>query len=166
MKKFLLSVALCSASLIANAEVFIGGLAGIAYSDETFSMMFAPCIGYEFNEKMAIGTGVGFGVYDGDGYAVVNPFLRFTPCQNERVAFDLKLQSNMQFDEGESYALIGISPCVRAKLSEHWQLACDFGLVGIECYGGCTPSFSIKNCNVNAAILYKFGKKSEKKDNQ
>ena len=55
MKKYLLAATLCATSFIANAEAFIGGLAGFAYSNEIFTMSFAPCIGYEFNDKFAIG---------------------------------------------------------------------------------------------------------------
>lgn len=158
MRKLLLASVLCVTSFVTKAEVFIGGLAGVAYSDETFSMTFEPYIGYEVNEKFAIGIGGGFSKYDEDTYGVLNPYLRFTPCQNDRVAFDLKLQSQMQFYDGETYALIGVSPCIRAKLSDHWQLSSDFGILGVECYEGCTPAFALKNVNVNVAILYRFGK--------
>lgn len=162
MKKYLLTAALYATSLIANAEAFIGGLAGFAYSNETFTMSFAPCIGYEFNEKFAIGTYGGVSVYDGDAYGLINPFLRFTPCQNGRIAFDLKIQSNIEFDEGEVLSLNGISPCLRAKISDKLEIASDFGIFGFQCYGGeCTPSVSLKNVNVNATIIYKLGNKSK-----
>lgn len=158
MRKLLLASVFCVTSLVTNAEVFIGGLAGVAYSNETFSMTFEPNIGYEFNDKFAIGIGGGFSMYDEDTYGVLNPYLRFTPCQNDRVAFDLKLQSEMQFLDGDSYALIGVSPSIRAKLSDHWQLSSDFGIFGVECYEDCTPAFALKNVNVNVVILYRFGK--------
>lgn len=166
MRKILLTTALCFTSYVANAEVFVGGLAGMAYSDETFSMTFEPYLGYEFNEKFAIGTGGGFSLYDGDAYGLLNPYLRFTPCQNDRVAFDLKLQSNMQFGDGDTYAIIGVSPGIRAKLSDHWQLSSDFGIFGVECYGGCSPAFALKNVNVNVAILYRFDRKSKDSENK
>ena len=75
MKKYLLAATLCATSFIANAEVFIGGLAGFAYSNEIFTMSFAPCIGYEFNDKFAIGSYGGVSVYEGDAYGLINPFL-------------------------------------------------------------------------------------------
>lgn len=158
MRKFLLASALCVTSYVANAEVFVGGLAGVGYADETFSMTFEPYVGYEFNEKFAIGMGGGFSMYEDETFGIMNPYFRFTPCQNDRIAFDLKLQSTMEFYRHETAAIIGISPSLRAKLSDHWQLSSDFGIFGVECYEGCSPAFALKNVNVNVAVLYKFGK--------
>ncbi len=162
MKKYLLAATLCATSFIANAETFIGGLAGFAYSNEIFTMSFAPCIGYEFNDKFAIGSYGGVSVYEGDAYGLINPFLRITPCQNDRIAFDLKIQSNIEVNEGEALSINGISPCLRAKISNKLEIASDFGIFGFQCYGGeCTPSVSLKNVNVNATIIYKLGNKSK-----
>lgn len=88
--KHLLSVLLISlVALSAKAQIFAGANAGVAYSNEVFSMAAEPYIGYEFNDKVAAGTGVGIEVFDGEAAAIFNPFIRFTPWQNEMIALNV-----------------------------------------------------------------------------
>lgn len=96
-------------------------------------------------------------------YGVVNPFVSFTPCQNDRVAFDIVVQSEIIFMDGSPLSTSGVAPCLRMKLSDNLELLTDLGIFGITAYEGeVFPALAIKNLNVGATINYIIPKKEKK----
>lgn len=161
MKKFTTTLALTLCTILCNAEAFVGGLFGVSYCEE-FEMTVLPSAGYQFNDYFALGAGVGVTVVD-EPYGVVNPFVSFTPCQNDRVAFDIVVQSEMIFIDGSLLSTSGVAPCLRMKLSDNLELLTDLGIFGITAYEGeVSPALAIKNLNVGATINYIIPKKEKK----
>lgn len=161
MKKFITTLALTLCTILCNAEVFVGGLFGVSYSEE-FEMTVLPSAGYQFNDYFALGAGIGVTVVD-EPYGVVNPFISFTPCQNDRVAFDIVVQSEIIFIDGSPLSTSGVAPCLRMKLSDNLELLTDLGIFGITAYEGeVSPVLAIKNLNVGATINYIIPKKEKK----
>ena len=120
-------------TVLCNAEVFIGGRVGVTV------------------------------VNDLTPYGVVNPFVSFTPCQNDRVAFDIVVQSEIIFMDGSPLSISGVAPCLRMKLSDNLELLTDLGIFGITAYEGeVSPALAIKNLNVGATINYIIPKKEKK----
>lgn len=145
MKKFITTLALTLCTILCNAEVFVGGLFGVSYSEE-FEMTVLPSAGYQFNDYFALGAGVGVTVVN-EPYGVVNPFISFTPCQNDRAPLSMS----------------GVAPCLRMKLSDNLELLTDLGIFGITAYEGeVSPALAIKNLNVGATINYIIPKKEKK----
>ena len=163
MKKFITTLALTLCTILCNAEVFVGGLFGVSYSEE-LEMTVLPSAGYQFNDYFALGAGVGVMVIDDPTpYGVVNPFVSFTPCQNDRVAFDIVVQSEIIFIDGSPLSTSGVAPCLRMKLSDNLELLTDLGIFGITAYEGeVSPALAIKNLNVGATINYIIPKKEKK----
>lgn len=161
MKKFITTLALTLCTILCNAEVFVGGLFGVSYCEE-LEMTVLPSAGYQFNDYFALGAGVGVTVVD-EPYGVVNPFVSFTPCQNDRVAFDIVVQSEIIFIDGSLLSTSGVAPCLRMKLSDNLELLTDLGIFGITAYEGeVSPVLAIKNLNVGATINYIIPKKEKK----
>lgn len=161
MKKFITTLALTLCTILCNAEVFVGGLFGVSYSEE-FEMTVLPSAGYQFNDYFALGAGVGVTVVN-EPYGVVNPFISFTPCQNDRAAFDIVVQSEIIFIDSSPLSMSGVAPCLRMKLSDNLELLTDLGIFGITAYEGeVSPALAIKNLNVGATINYIIPKKEKK----
>lgn len=58
MKKVLVSLAMACATT-AQAQVFLGGTGRIGYTNDVFVLGIVPEVGYEINEKWAVGAGLG-----------------------------------------------------------------------------------------------------------
>ena len=152
-------MALSVAAIASKAQTtFLGGNIGFAYTNEVFSMTILPQIGYEFNDKVAIGAGAGVSVYDGESSDIFDPYLRFNIWNNESVFFDVKARDLITVYDGVSEQLVGLCPALRVRLSEKWELDTDFlGTFGAYIYDGdASAAISLKNVNVNATIIYRF----------
>lgn len=135
---------------------FAGGTAGVAYSDETFSMLIMPQGGYEFNDKWAAGLGVGCYCVDEDFFAEVNPYIRYTVKKFEKFAVDAKL-SALGLYGYRAITEVGIGPSARFFISDKWTVSADCGLVGVSINdGNIDPLFSVKTSNVTMSLLYRF----------
>ncbi len=158
MKKILLFFVVLVSALSARSQtVYMGGTAGIGYSDESFQLHLLPSVGYEFNEKFAVGMGVGYEYIYEESAAIINPYLRFTPWHNDNLSFDLKAQAWIFCGSFETSTLMGITPSFRYKLSEKWEIATDLGTLGVMIVEGESyASVVVKNVNVNASIMYRF----------
>ena len=92
MKKFFLGLAISVISISANAQVYVGGGLGFSSVKEahhedvdvdtktTFSLV--PEIGYQLDEKLAVGVGLGYshskyGDLKGDAFSI-EPYARYT----------------------------------------------------------------------------------------
>ena len=89
MKKIVLLLLVVCATVSMNAQVYVGGTAGFWSNDkddaDETSFVIAPEIGYNFNEKWAIGAelGYGYGKKQGvkDDALFINPYARYTYCE-------------------------------------------------------------------------------------
>ena len=159
MKKILSILALALFfSATSQARFFLGGTAGIAYS-KYFTFALVPQVGYEINDKWAIGTGLGVELVSNDRntevYGDIMPFGRYNIWNNSHVFIDLKAKADMAI--GEYFiANIGFAPSIRFKFHSHWDASADLGLFGAN-YDGYqwNPAFGIAT-NVNLNVTYTF----------
>ncbi len=160
MKKiFVILFALCAVS--AQAQLFVGGSGKIGYSNDTFSVGLLPEVGYEINDRWAVGVGLGLETITCDGdsevFGLANPFVRFTAWQNDRIALDVKGISMMEFQREFFAANIGVRPSVRFKVNDHLHFYTDFGLIGAtDNNGDWDGAFLFNAMNANLGISYKF----------
>lgn len=159
MKKFFLTfAALCAMS--AQAQLFVGGTGRFGYADNTFVLSALPEAGYEFNEYWAVGGSLGFSMAAHDGvytYGVVEPFVRFTPWHNERIALDIKGGAEFTFSDYLAGCELGFRPSMRFFVNDHFDVFADLGLIGVS-YDGedWSPAFLVTGCNVHLGVSYKF----------
>lgn len=157
MKKILLTCTLLGGIASANAQCFIGGSAGISYYNEIFSSAFLPTIGYEIDDKWAVGMSIGFETYDDESAFDLMPFLRYNMWNNETIFFDLKAEDNIYINDGTTAQNIGIAPSLRCRFAERWEAAADVGFLGVNiCDGESNFDFSAKSTNLLLSIFYKF----------
>lgn len=160
MKKILvLLVALCAMS--AQAQVFLGGTGRIGYANEMFTLGIVPEVGYEINEKWAVGAALGMSMVAADGdsevLGVAEPFVRFTPWQNKRLAFDIKAMGEMYFQNVLWEAEVGLRPSLRFFINDHLDATVDFGLIGASCNGDSwRGAFLVNAMSTQLGIAYKF----------
>lgn len=156
MKRIIFTLVFAAVLFTSKAQIFVGGNAGLAYSDEIFSSTIMPVVGYQITDKLAVGTGAGISIYDGESTTVFEPFVRLTAWENERVAFDVNVLSQIQLGD-VTYSLTGLAPSFRFKINNRWEVTSDFGIIGAECFDGdWFAAVAVKNVGVNATILYKF----------
>ena len=161
MKKIVMMLlVLASMSVKVNAQWFVGGTGGIGYFGDHFGFEVAPMGGYEFNDRWAVGLGVGFGAAftddGGNGYGILNPYGRFNCWNNGKLFVDVKGEIDMRLKRNVS-AYVGFSPSLRYAINEHWQLSADVGRVGANIYnGGADPYFGVTGRDVNLNLIYKF----------
>ena len=139
---------------------FVGGTAEIGYSG-TFNLAIEPIFGYEFNDRVAIGTGIG-PVYSeakgiSDVVGVVEPFVRLCAWHNDIVFIDFKVTAGVGFNNELILVQTGVRPSLRVRLNEHWEVSADLGLFGAQCvYGDWTPVVGIGATSAGVWFAYRF----------
>lgn len=138
MKKILaIMFVLCAVNAQAQIEnLYVGGNAKLGYAEDTFQFGLLPEVGYEINERWAVGTNVGFTTNAHKGgdtitMGAVGPYARFTAWQCERVAIDVKGGVDLRFGKNVFATEIGFRPSVRFFVNDHYEIAADLGLVGL-----------------------------------
>ena len=157
MKKiFLLMLVLTGFCSNASAQFFVTGTAGLGYRNESFSMTLLPGCGYEFNDRWAVGTGLGLFLADEEARGVVNPYVRFNCWNNSRLFFDLKATSEIVFGDGTN-TFVGLRPSMRYAFSDHLQLSADVGLLGLDIDNGATSAaVGFATSGIDVSVIYKF----------
>lgn len=144
-----------------KGHVFIGGTAEIGYAGN-FTFAVEPIIGYEFNDRVAIGTGIGPIVAAGGGVTVamgvVEPFIRLCAWHNDIVFIDFKATAGIGFNEEMQLCQVGVRPSLRVRLTEHCEMAADIGLFGAQYTydGGWTPAIGITATSAGLWFAYRF----------
>ena len=140
MKKiFLLMLVLAGFCANVSAQFFVTGTAGLGYRYESFSMTLLPGCGYEFNDRWAVGTGLGLFLADEEARGVVNPYVRFNCWNNSRLF------------------LVGLRPSMRYAFSDHLQLSADVGLLGLDIDNGATSAaVGFATSGIDVSVIYKF----------
>lgn len=156
MRRYLLLVFLIACSCLdSNARWFVGGTFGTGYRNETFQLVFKPQAGFEFNDRWAVGLAGGLAFNNGDVMDIVNPYVRFNCWNNRSFYIDVKASADMIISK--STFLVGFKPSLRYAFNDHWQLATDVGIIGIDIDDGDVSSaFVASASNVELALIYRF----------
>ncbi|MDE5787546.1 MAG: hypothetical protein K2H79_03250 [Bacteroidaceae bacterium] len=159
MRKILMVIlVLAGMSGEASAKWFLAGGANLGYLKDHFGFVLKPSAGYEFNDRWAVGIGLGMGFATGDnGYGYVEPYVRFNCWNNDKVYLDLKGRGEFLFNEGLGGGQIGITPSIRCSLNDHWQLYGDVGLFGTEYLDDkWRPAMGVGSLGIAAGVIYNF----------
>lgn len=160
-----------------KSALFIGGTAAIGYTG-LFNIALEPIIGYEFNDRIAIGTGAGMvaAIYAQNSYSlklprrakssssynyvmgIVEPFVRVCAWHNDVVFIDFKATAGIGFTDKLELCQVGVRPSLRVRLTEHCEMAADIGLFGAQYTSdqGWTPAIGISATSVGLWFAYRF----------
>lgn len=143
-----------------EGHVFIGGTAEIGYS-YSFQFTLEPVFGYEFNDRIAIGTGVGPLIAVGDGgsivMGIVEPFIRLCAWHNDRVFIDFKTTAGIGFTNTIEMLQVGIRPSLRVRLTEHWEMSADLGIFGAQYNNnGWAPAIGVGATTAGVWFTYRY----------
>lgn len=161
MKKIFMTLVAVILAVCANAQVFIGGTAGISSvksageGNET-AYKIIPEIGYDIDSDNSIGIAFGFGRgssnigYDGfnpatanidQKYATINPYFRYKIASIKSISLYSELGfSYTHYNDLGNLITIGIRPVVAFNVSKHVMLVSKIGFLGYK-------SFSPKSDN-------------------
>jgi hypothetical protein len=148
MKKIMMIAAMMVAAVSANAQVYVGGGVGVATSsydgNSTTVWSIIPEIGYNINDKWAVGTVIGYGETKTKVNGVketvktfqVAPYARYTFVKWENVNLFVDGTVGYQY---ENYAgvktntfAIGFKPGVAVNLNEKLSFVAHVGFLGYE----------------------------------
>jgi len=145
MKKIVMLLFVVCAAMTVSAQVYMGGTAGFWRNDkddaDETAFAIAPEIGYNFNEKWAIGSELGY-VYSKNVNAsgkentfFIAPYARYTYCETGIVRLFLDggfgIGSTKIGDgDRETGFEIGIKPGVAIKLNDTFSLITKVGFLG------------------------------------
>lgn len=161
---FLATVALSDKAFAQNAQqgtFFLGGSGQMGYGG-VFNFSFEPIAGYEFNDRWAIGTGLGVVLSASGGYTAVlgiaEPFLRFCVWHNDLFFIDLKATGAVGFNYSLQLCQLGIRPSLRFRLSDHCDMAADIGLFGAQytTSNGWQPAIGLTTTSIGLWFAYRF----------
>ena len=144
MKKIVFFLSLVAISLTCrnmNAQTpYLGGSLTAAYNNY-FKLDSHFLGGYEFNDKWAVGGGIGLDLtaYDGAvaaGFLAV--YVRYTPWHNDVLFTDIKWRTETLIGNGASIdgADIGLCGSLRFRVNEHIDIFTDFLPLGVRYSGG------------------------------
>jgi len=159
MKKRLLVLLVATVTFSINsfAQFFVGGTLGFGYRNSTFGMRVKPNVGYEFSDRWAVGLGAGFDLVDDEVAGILNPFVRFNCWNNTNLFLDLKASGDVVFNGESSSAFVGLKPSVRYAFNDHWQVAADVAVLGLDIHDGeCKPAFVFSASSVELTLHYLF----------
>ena len=138
MKRVIFILVLSLACLKISAQTpYIGGSVTLAYTGgfKSDTQFFG---GYEFNDKWALGGGLGFDLvaHESDVIAggLLGAYLRFTPWHNDILYTDIKWRTEVLLRDGEGVdaADIGLCGSLRFRLNDHIDIFTDFIPVGVR----------------------------------
>ena len=144
-----------------KGHFFLGGTAEIGYTG-VFQFALEPVFGYEFNDRIAIGTGIGPIVAAGKGTSVVmgvvEPFVRICAWHNEIVFIDFKATAGIGFTDIMQMCQLGVRPSLRVRLTEHFEMSADIGLFGAQyTYGaGWNAAVGVGATSAGLWFTYRF----------
>lgn len=144
MKKGLLVLVVLLATLAVKAQgVYVGGSFSIwrASTENSTSFMIAPEIGYNFNEKWALGAELGYshdylkGAYINS--LAVAPYIRWSYYQNDIVRLFLDGTAAIGFNKVKDsdttkFGQIGLRPGIAVKLNDHFSFIAKYGFLGYQ----------------------------------
>lgn len=167
MKKIVLILSLAVLSLtgqrLSAQTPYVGGSLTLAYVDHfKFDQHFYG--GYEFNDKWAVGGGLGLDAATyGNGHGVVGGFLaayaRFTPWHNDLLYADIKWRTELTLQDsvGVAGADLGFVGSLRFRINRHFDVFTDFVPLGVRFYDDETyPLVGILGNGCSLGVHYRF----------
>ena len=139
---------------------YVGGSLQAAYT--TF-FDFRPHFlgGYEFNDKWAIGGGIGLDLTATSNNTYVASFLgvyvRYTPWHNDFFFTDIKWRTEAILKDGINGADIGLLGSLRFRVSNHIDIFTDYLPVGVRySRDDATPFIGILSNGCTLGLHYRF----------
>ena len=140
MKRFLLLVVVVLSTLTASAQFYVGGSLGVWRNTtlECTEFEIAPGLGYEFNEKWAVGGEIGYallsGVYSKFELA---PYARFSYYHNNLVKLFLDMGFGVAANKPahrdcSAGFQIGVQPGLAVMLNKHFSILAKVGFLGYD----------------------------------
>lgn len=164
MKKILVFALLLSATITSHAQGgwFFGGSAGLGFRNY-FIASGEAWVGYEFNDWVALGSGLGAVVCAGrNGFfevtGIAEPFIRASVWHNESVSVDLYALGGFEFTDELKLCQVGLRPSIRFRVSDNVDMAIDLVVLGAQ-YSpefGWRPSLSFTSLNGGFRLAYHF----------
>ena len=158
MKKIvMLMLVMASMSVKVNAQWFVSGSAAFGYLNDQFVLDLRPTAGYEINDRWAVGLGIGMGIRSRDAFGVFDPYARFNCWNNSKFFVDVKGEAKFFFGSEWINANVGFVPSLRVAINDHWQVAGDFGLFGVQFFEDfARPAFGFTTTGAEISAIYKF----------
>lgn len=190
MKKVILAALVAVASLSASAQVYVGGQLGFATgkagdgADNTMKFTIAPEIGYNINEKFAVGIAIGFTTQNGSFYGanpVTNepvegipmsatkfaksascfsfaPYARYTFAKTGIASFfvDGGFAASFYNNDGGNVWNISVRPGVKLSASEKVDFVASIGALGYTFASEKAGKFNVFGLGVDNTAI-KFG---------
>ncbi len=173
MKKFLMTVAFVATSVIASAQVYVGGGVSFHSTDDgvesSTEFGIIPEVGYQLNEKWGVGLELGYlSQKDGDVTTVsIAPYARYTFVNWGKVSLFADGQFQFaQIDTEGSYKVnawsIGVRPGLKVALTDRLSAVTKVGWLGYTSakgdYDGAEAAtdfgFDIDGSNVQFSLYY------------
>ena len=135
MKKVILVLALALFGFTAHAQFYVGGTLHFATLGDGDGAVFgiAPEVGYCINDRMAVGTGLGFEFGGGPAIMSIDPYFRFFFADWGPVRFFADGHFNFSAalsDEGGSGWGVGVRPGFSVGLNDHFALVSHLASIG------------------------------------
>lgn len=142
MKKGLLLMVVMLATIAVKAQdIYVGGSFNLWRNStgNTTSFKVAPEIGYNFNEKWALGAELDYSHNYEKGMTtnsvIVAPYIRWSYCENDAVRLFLDGTAAIGFvkvKDGNTTKTgqIGLRPGIAFKLNDHFSFVAKYGFLG------------------------------------
>ena len=168
MKRFLLLVVVVLSTLTASAQFYVGGSVGLwrDTSIDRTEFEIAPGLGYEFNEKWAVGGEIGYALLSGVyNKFEIAPYARFSYYHNNLVKLFLDMgfgvsANKLKHADCEAGFQIGVQPGLAVMLNKHFSILAKVGFLGYDDeYTDMKSSgfgFFLKGGNLSFGVEYTF----------
>lgn len=178
MKKVIFVAVLAITSIVANAQVWMGGSLGLNFTTPDYddaetmtTFTIAPEVGYTLNDKwdIAIAINEQFASYDGESAnsISVEPYARYTFAKNGNVSFfvdggfgvgSTEFDNDGFYDSSRTEWYIGIRPGIKVALSEKVGLVAKLGFLGYQNVEDAYESFgfSVNNNSLTFGMYWSF----------
>lgn len=175
MKKLFFTLMVAVLSLTASAQVYVGGEANLwrNYDANTTSFAIQPEIGYNLNEKWAIGTTVGYVHLYILGMkvngATIAPYARYNYAKLGPInlfldgGFGLNTYKIKKSDTSNNGWQIGIMPGLAVNVSEKLSFIAHIGFLGwrdsdddISAFGENGIGFKLSGNDLRFGLIYNF----------
>lgn len=172
MKKNGLVFVMVMFAFVAKAQVYVAGSTSFWSNDDanTTTFSIAPEVGYNLNEKWAVGASFGFVHSSDDDFdvssnaVVFNPYARYSFYENKVVRLfvdgGLGISSvKVKDNDSEAGFEFGLKPGIAIKLSKHFSVLAKCGFVGYRddyALGGNGYGFALTSEDLSFGVHYEF----------
>lgn len=163
-KKGIIFISFLFSIIVTNAQSgwFLGGSAGIGYRNY-FVVSAEVRAGYEFNYRVALGSGLGAVICAGrndffEVTGIAEPFVRVCLWDNGNVFWDIHALGSFEFTDHLELCQIGVRPSIRFHVSENIDMAIDLIVLGAQYIpeSGWSPSFRFSSMSGGMRMSYHF----------